>query len=199
MIEENICKLLDFLFLVDRAKTVERAGYLHDLSRNETDGEHMWHAALWAMMIHKATKANWDLCRVLCMLLIHDLVEIYAGDTYAYDEEGKNDQAEREQAAASKLFSMLPDDLHEWISELWMEFTEEKTPEALYANAIDRLQGFAQNCISEGQAWKENKITKERTYPRTSLPRNIDSYVAKITEKLYEMADTKNLWYRDNP
>ncbi|AER66892.1 hypothetical protein Tlie_1161 [Thermovirga lienii DSM 17291] len=195
---DDLSKILDFMFVVDRAKTIERAGYIHDQTRHETDGEHMWHAALWAMVLHKTTKADWDLCRVLCMLLIHDLVEIYAGDTYAYDEGAKASQAERENKAAAKLFSSLPEDLRHWITELWTEFTEEQTPEALYANAIDRLQGFAQNCISGGRSWKENKITKETTFPRTSLPRSLDNYMAAIVEKLYEIADSKKLWHEQD-
>lgn len=191
-------KIIDFLFLMDRVKTIFRAGYVGDTNRHETDAEHMWHTALWAMLLHREIGFSVDLCRVLCMILVHDLVEIYAGDTYAYDTQGLATQDHREAEAAEKLFSRLPEDLGDWLHKLWREFEAALTPEARFAKSLDHLQGFSQNCISGGRSWKENGITKERTLTRTDLPQKTDPTLADIVERLYAFADASGAWPSNN-
>lgn len=190
-------RIIDFLFLIDQVKTIERAGYVGGVDRHENDAEHMWHTALWAMLLHREIGFSVDLGHVLSLILVHDLVEIYAGDTYAHDEKGVTTQNHREQEAAKKLFSQLPEDLGTWLHELWQEFEAVKTPEARFAKALDHLQGFSQNCISMGRSWKENGISRERTFSRTELPHRTDPALAEIVESLYEIADNINAWPKE--
>ena len=187
-------RILDFLLFADKAKTVERAGYVDETGRHETDAEHMWHTALWAMLLYREIDFPVDLQHVLCLILVHDLVEIYAGDTYAYDTKGIKTQNAREEEAAGKLFSRLPEDLGRWLHDLWKEFEAAITPEARFAKALDHLQGFSQNCISKGASWKENGITRERTFERTDLPRKTDPTLADMVESLYAIADACGAW-----
>lgn len=197
MISSRTRRIVDFLFLIDRAKTIERAGYVGGTDRHENDAEHMWHTALWALLLHREVDLPIDLAHVLCLLLVHDLVEIYAGDTYAYDTKGVSTQNRREKEAAEKLFSRLPNDLGNWLHELWIEFEAAETPDARFAKSLDHLQGFAQNCISRGRSWKENGIQKERTFSRTDLPRRTDPVLAEIVADLYEFADASGAWPED--
>ncbi len=192
--EERNERILDFLKTTDKAKTILRKGYLWDGSRRESIAEHMWHLAIWAMLLHGEIGFQTDLLKVLKLVLTHDLVEIYAGDTYAYDEKGAAGQREREEAAADRLFSSLPGDLANEFRSLWDEFEEEATPEARFAKALDHTQGFAQNCISSGRSWKENGISRERTFLRTDPPRKIDPLFADILDSLYGTADREGAW-----
>lgn len=136
-------QILDFLEFADRFKFVERRGYLSGGTRRENDAEHTWHMALVALLLHGEleNRADVDLGRVLSMILVHDLVEIEAGDTYAYDDAAIAGQQEREQAAADKIFGMLPDDLGGRLRALWDEFEARETPEARFAKACRQLSG----------------------------------------------------------
>ena len=191
---KRLSHILDFLLLTDRFKTIERKGYIADGSRRETDAEHTWHMGLFALLLHKELGFEVDLGHVLTLVLIHDLVEIHAGDTYAYDDAGCAGQAEREAEAARKLFTELPADLGAGLHDWWREFEEGATPEARFAKAIDRLQGFSQNYNSGGRAWRENGISRERTYQRTALPISVDPSLRAIVEELYDRADAEKLW-----
>ncbi|HPE91816.1 MAG TPA: HD domain-containing protein [Synergistales bacterium] len=191
---ERTGKILDFLLTMDRAKTVLRKGYLWDGNRRESIAEHMWHLALWAMLLKDEIGFETDLLRTLKLVLTHDLVEIYAGDTYAYDEAGVAAQRAKEEKAAERLFSSLPDDLAEEFRGLWDEFEAEKTPESRFARSLDHMQGFVQNCISGGKSWKENGIVRERTFLRTDPPRRTDPLFAEILNHLYKVADEEDLW-----
>ena len=191
---ERTERILEFLLTLDKAKTVLRKGYLGDGSRRESIAEHMWHLALWAMLLRHEIGFKADLLRTLELVLTHDLVEIYAGDTYAFDEAAVAGQRAREEEAAEALFSSLPDDLAGKLRGLWDEFEEARTPEARFAKALDHLQGFTQNCISKGKSWKENGISRERTFLRTDPPRETDPLFAEILDHLYEVADRENIW-----
>ena len=192
--DSRTVRILDFLEKTDEAKSVLRKGYLGNGSRQESISEHMWHLALWAMLLHRDIGFRTDLLRTLMLVLTHDLVEIYAGDTYAYDDKGARDQREREEDGAEKLFGILPDDLRDEFRALWDEFEAGKTPEALFAVALDRIQGFSQNCISRGKSWKENGISKEKTFSRTDMPRKTDPVLSEILDILYDTADKENAW-----
>ncbi|NLI95117.1 MAG: arsenite methyltransferase [Synergistaceae bacterium] len=191
---ERIARILDFLVEIDGLKRVYRAGYLADGSRHESDAEHMWHLGMYALALSGETGFSGDVGRVLRLVLCHDLVELYAGDTYAYDEAGVENQAEREEKAARALFGKLPPDLGAFFYGAWREFEEQVTPEARFARALDHLQGFAQNVISSGKSWTENGITRKRTSLRTSFPRQYSQALAEIVETLYSLADEKGLF-----
>jgi putative hydrolase of HD superfamily len=132
----------------------------------ENDAEHAWHMAIMTMLLAEYASEPIDVLRTMSMLLIHDLVEIDAGDTYAYDETGKATQQEREQAAAERVFAMLPDDQGRKMRALWDEFEAGETAEARFAMAMDRIQPMMLNAATDGQKWKENGVTLSKIMAR---------------------------------
>ncbi|XID94661.1 HD family hydrolase [Paenibacillaceae bacterium WGS1546] len=156
-----------FLVEIDKLKTVLRKTFLIDNSRLENTAEHSWHVSLMAMLLlEHADDPALDAGRVMRMLLLHDLVEIDAGDTFAYDATGYEDKAEREIAAARRLFGMLPEDQRgQWMA-LWREFEEGRTPEAKFAGALDRLQPVIHNHYTGGYSWRKNGIVRSQVLKR---------------------------------
>ena len=173
---EKLKGQLYFLSEADKMKNVFRQTRLADRSRQENDAEHSWHFALMALTLYEYCGIDGvDIDRVIRMALVHDLVEIYAGDTPAYDEKGNESKAEREKEAADKLFPLLPPEQAAEYRSLWEEFDRMETPDAVYASAIDRLQSLHNNHISRGYCWKEQKATVDKIYKRmtpvkTALP-----------------------------
>jgi putative hydrolases of HD superfamily len=150
---------LAFLLEADALKRVLRRNPLADGSRRENSAEHSWHLALFALVLAEHAAEPLDICRVVRLLLVHDLVEIDAGDTFAYDEEAHRDKAEREGAAAERLFALLPGDQDAELRRLWEEFEARDTPEALFAHAVDRLQPILLNAAGGGGTWREHDVT----------------------------------------
>ncbi|GAB2697058.1 HD domain-containing protein [Paenibacillus thermoaerophilus] len=164
---ERLTKQLRFIIEADRLKSVLRQTLVSDASRRENDAEHSWHLALMAMLLSEhAAEPGLDLGKVMRMLLVHDLVEIDAGDTFAYDEAGHTDKAEREQRAANRLFGLLPDDQRDEFHSLWREFEERATPEAKFAASLDRLQPMLLNYTTRGHAWRKHGVTSDRVEKR---------------------------------
>lgn len=146
---------MEFCKVIDREKFVTRRTYLTDGERLENDAEHAWHLAMMAVLLSEYSNEDVDLLKVVSMVLAHDLVEVYAGDTFCYDEEGKKTQHQRELAAADKLFSQLPDDLCHKFRSLWDEFEAWETAEAMFAHTLDNVQPVMLQHASHGRAWKE--------------------------------------------
>ena len=171
--DERFQKQLSFLIEVDRMKNVLRQTLIADRSRRENDAEHSWHFAIAAMIFseYAAEADKTDMTRVLKMALVHDLVEVYAGDTFAYDVQGNLGKAAREEAAADRLFSMLPADQSAEIRALWEEFDRMDTPDSRYAAAIDRLQPFICNYVTEGYTWRLHHVTRAQVYERMDMVR----------------------------
>ncbi len=168
MDKDRLRKQIDFIVEVDKLKNIYRQTLLMDGSRNENDAEHSWHLALMAMVLKEySPQKDLDISKVLKMLLVHDLVEIYAGDTFCYDVKGNLDKASRELAAADKLYSMLPPDQGKDMRALWDEFEERKTPEALFASSLDRLQPLICNYLTEGHTWVKYGIKSSKVMERT--------------------------------
>lgn len=183
--------VLDFLALADRLKTVERRGLvpLPDGSlRRENSAEHCWTLALVALLLHREVATEIDLGHALCMIAVHDLVEIEAGDTYAYDPAACATQAEREAAAAAVVFGSLPPDLGARLRALWEEFEAGGTAEARFAMGCDRLQGFLQNVLSGGLAWRQHGVTRADTRPRMDPARAVDPAFDALIGALYARA-----------
>lgn len=177
---ERLSKQLGFIVEIDKVKRVLRRTLLMDSSRNENDAEHSWHLAVMAMLLHEHADAkDLDLTRVIKMVLVHDIVEIDAGDTFAYDPVAQKDQAEREHKAADRIFGMLPVEQGAEIRALWEEFEEGKTPEAKFAIALDRLQPFLHNYHTGGGTWKLHQITKPQVIKRAQP-------VAEASKQLWE-------------
>ena len=149
-----------FIVEVDRLKQVLRQSMLVGERRRENDAEHSWHICLMAVLLREYAAQEVDLLRAVEMLLVHDIVEIDAGDTFAYDEAGHADKEAREKEAAERLFGLLPAEQGGRLRALWDEFEARQTPEARYAAAMDRLQPMLLNLATEGGGWKEHGITK---------------------------------------
>ncbi len=159
MKDERLERQIRFAIEIDKLKSVYRQTILIDRTRKENSAEHSWHIAVLAILFSEyARKSDIDILRVIKMTLIHDLVEIDAGDTYCYDENGALDQREREEKAADRIFGLLPADQAAEFLDLWREFEKGETPEAEFAAALDRVQPIVNNYNTEGEMWRENGI-----------------------------------------
>lgn len=155
---ERLDKQFQFFREIDKEKQIGRQTYLANSERKENDAEHAWHMAIMTLLLSEYANEEIDVLKTISMLLIHDLVEIDAGDTYAYDEEGKKTQAMREKNAAERIYGMLPEDQGRKLLALWQEFEEQKTPEAKFARTMDHLQPMMLNAASGGKSWQEHGI-----------------------------------------
>jgi putative hydrolase of HD superfamily len=163
-------KQLEFLIKADKLKNVLRQTAVVDESRQETVAEHSWHFALTAAtLLEYSNFPKIDILKVLKMALVHDLVEVYAGDTFAYDEAGYADKEEREKEAADRIFGLLPEEQSAEFRGLWEEFEAMETPEAVYAAAVDRLQPFINNYMTRGHTWRLHKVTSDKVYRRMEV------------------------------
>lgn len=160
---------LAFLLEADRLKGIERMTRLLDGSRRENSAEHSWHLALFALVLHDHADEPVDLLRVLTMVLLHDLVEIDAGDTFAYDDAGHETKAEREEAAAERLFGLLPPDQGPRLRAIWDEFEHGQSAEARFALALDRLQPVLLNHARGGGPWRDHGVSVERVLDRNRV------------------------------
>lgn len=182
---EKLKKQIAFIIEIDKLKHVFRQTFLMDASRRENDAEHSWHLAVMAILLSEyAEDEHLDVLRVVKMVLIHDIVEIDAGDTYCYDEAGAKDKAEREQKAADRLFNMLPLEQAEEFRILWEEFEACATPEARFAASLDRFQPLLHNYETKGQSWKEHRITSSQVLERNKPIQNGAPLLWQYTEEL---------------
>jgi putative hydrolase of HD superfamily len=178
---------LEFLIEADKLKQVLRRTTLTDGSRLENSAEHSWHLAVTAIVLTEYSAAPIDLGRVLQLIAVHDLVEIDAGDTFAYDMSARATKAQRELEAADRIFGLLTTEIGARMRALWDEFEASATPEARYAQAVDRIQPFLQNCATGGGTWREYRLSREAILSRmepvqTALPRLWPMVLAKIEE-----------------
>lgn len=194
--EERLKKQMDFLLEVDKLKFINRQTYLSDGTRRENDAEHSWHLALMAVLLSEHADEEVDLLKVITMVLIHDSVEIDAGDTYAYDEAGKQTQRIREEKAADRIFAMLPKDQGEKFRALWEEFDAYETPEAKFAHVCDNVQPLMLNHATGGKSWRERGIRRSQVEKRNSRvgesSRTMKAYVEDILDKNVEKGNLKN-------
>ncbi|MBR5718346.1 MAG: HD domain-containing protein [Clostridia bacterium] len=180
--DERLEKQLGFCLEIDKEKSIFRRTHLSGHGRNENDAEHSWHMAVMAYLLREYSNEPIDILRVMLMCLIHDIVEIDAGDTYAFDENGKKTQKAREDAAKVRLFSMLPDDQRADLIALFDEFTAYETPESKFAHAMDNLQPLILNNSNGGNDWKEHGVSANQVYGRQGKTR-------LGSEKLFEVTD----------
>jgi putative hydrolases of HD superfamily len=161
---DRLAAQIGFVLEADRLKSVLRRGYVADGSRLENTAEHSWTLALMALVLAEHAVAPVDVARVVRMVVLHDLVEIDAGDTYIYDDAARAGQAEREQRAADRLFGLLPADQRAELRALWDEFEDGDTPDARFARSLDRFAGFLLNDASGGRSWREHALTADRVF-----------------------------------
>lgn len=160
---------IQFLVEIDKLKTILRQTQIIGEARPENDAEHSWHLAMMAIVLHEYAPSPINLLRVVKMVLVHDIVEIDAGDTFVYDAQGALDKAEREERAAARLFPLLPPDQAAEILALWQEFEARATPEARFAAAVDRLNPMLLNFHTSGAAWARHGITSDRVLRVNSI------------------------------
>ena len=168
-VSSRLAQQIEFILEIDRLKTVLRRTLLTDGSRNENSAEHSWHLALMALTLAEHSARPLDVTRVVKLVLIHDLVEIDAGDTFCYDAEANVGKEERERAAAERLFGLLPGDQAAQLHELWEEFERRDTPEARFANALDRMSPLLANLATDGHSWQQHGVVRSQVIERTSI------------------------------
>ncbi len=191
MDKERFDQQIRFILEIDKLKSVVRQSYLLDGTRRENSAEHSWHVALMGLLLAEYAEQPVDLLRTMKMLLIHDIIEIDAGDTYCYDEVGVTDQSTRENAASERLFGLLPEDQMEEFRELWVEFEEQSTPEAKFAATIDRLMPLLHNYHTEGRSWREHGIRVDQVSARNEVMKDGSLQLWKFAMSLIDDAVDK--------
>ena len=180
--DARFAKQVRFILELDKEKTILRQTHLTGYRRQENDAEHAWHMAVMACLLKEYANEPFDLARTLLMILLHDVVEIDAGDTYAYDAEGLKTQKAREEAAKERIYSLLPEDQKKELAAIFDEFEESKTPESKFAHAMDNLQPLMLNNSNDGGDWREHGVSAKQVYGRQSRTK-------EGSEKLYEVTD----------
>jgi putative hydrolase of HD superfamily len=183
---ERMDKQLAFLMEIDKVKNIFRQTWLADGKRKENDAEHSWHLAVAAFLLKEYAPQGVDLLKVILMVLIHDLVEIDAGDTYAYDAKGAETKRAREEKAADRIFGILPEDQGRYFRELWEEFESYESGEAKYAHLLDNFQPLLLNHESGGLSWREHDVKKSQIYKRNE---RIEETSTQVWERMKEIID----------
>ncbi len=184
---ERLERQMDFIEEIDKLKHVYRKTLLMDGTRHENDAEHSWHLGIMAILLSEHSNVReLDVLHVIRMVLVHDIVEIDAGDTFCYDKKGALDKREREERAAERIFNILPEDQGKGIRELWEEFERCETPEAKFANSLDRFQPLLHNYRTCGRSWRKYGVTKDmvldRNRPIKKGSRKLWAFAKKIID-----------------
>ena len=182
--DERLKKQLDFALEIDKEKNIFRQTHLSGYGRNENDAEHAWHMAIMAYLLREYSNEPVDITRVMLMCLIHDVVEIDAGDTYAYDAEGLKTQKAREEAAKERIYSLLPEDQKKELAAIFDDFEDSKTPESKFAHAMDNLQPLMLNNSNDGGDWREHGVSAKQVYGRQDRTKEGSEKLYEITEQI---------------
>lgn len=186
-IDGRLKRQLEFSLEIDREKQVFRQTHLSGHGRNENDAEHAWHMAVMAYILKEYANEKIDIARTMIMCLIHDIVEIDAGDTYAYDDEGKKTQSEREQKAKDRIFSVLPEEQALEMKAIFDEFEANETAEAKFAHAMDNIQPMILNNSNSGSDWKEHNVSAEKVYKRQEKTKLGSEKIFDLADKIIKM------------
>ena len=182
-------KQMNFLIEINKLKSVFRQSLLPEDGRRENDAEHSWHLCMYAVVLNEYAPASMDLLKCIKMLLIHDIVEIYAGDTYLYAED--KDKQKREEEAANKIYALI-DKQGEELKDLWLEFEKCESDEAIFANTLDRLQPLLLNYLTEGKLWLKNNVHKDQVIDKGKWKtRNVDERIRKFVLDLLDKSVEK--------
>ena len=183
---ERLKKQMDFILEIDKEKNIRRQSLISDASRQETDAEHAWHLAVMCALLSEYSNEKIDVAHTMLMVLMHDLVEIDAGDTYAYDEEGNKSKAERELKAADRIYNLLPLDQAKMARELWDEFEAMDTPEARFANTLDKIQPVFLNDAAGGISWTRHGVYIDQILKRDARVHEGSEELWKYTKKILD-------------
>lgn len=184
--DERLKKQVDFILEIDKEKNIFRQTHLSNHGRNENDAEHAWHMAIMAYLLQEYSNEPVDVARVMLMCLIHDLVEIDSGDTYAYDEEALKTQKQREEKAKERVFSLLPKEQKQDLMSIFDEFEENETPEAKFAHAMDNFQPLLLNNSNGGSDWIEHGVNESQIYGRHKKTKEGSEELYKVTDKIIQ-------------
>ena len=184
--KSRLRKQFDFIEEIDKEKLIGRQTYISDSIRKENDAEHAWHMAIMTVLLSEYANETIDVLKTMTMLLIHDIVEIDAGDTYAYDAENLKTQKAREDAAKERIFSILPDDQKAELIALFDEFENCQTPESKFAHAMDNLQPLLLNNSNGGGDWREHGVTAAQVYGRQKKTRLGSESLYQITDEIIQ-------------
>jgi putative hydrolase of HD superfamily len=196
---ELLARQIAFIIEIDKLKQVLRHSPLIDRSRRENDAEHSWHLATMALVLNDHAGPDVSLVRVLKMLLIHDIVEVDAGDTFLYDTEAAAEQAAREAVAAQRLFGLLPPGVGAELCALWEEFEEQRSPDSLWARTLDRLQPLLQNYCTEGGNWRYPGVTPEKVLARLDVIREASPSLWQFAERLVRDGAARGYFRKEAP
>ena len=184
MTNERLEKQIDFILEIDKEKNILRQTHLTDHGRRENDAEHAWHMAIMAYLLKEYSNEDIDITKVMIMCLIHDVVEIDAGDTYCYDEEAKKSQAAREEAAKQRIFALLPEDQRAELTALFEEFEAHETAEANFDHTMDNFQPLLRNNSNDGMDWASHGVSAEQVYGRQGLSKMGSDILYEKTDEI---------------
>ena len=186
MENERLNKQIDFILEADKEKNIIRQTHLSGNGRRENDAEHAWHMAIMVYLLKEYANEEFDVAKAMMMALIHDIVEIDAGDTYAYDPKGLETQKEREEQAAERIFGLLPDDQEEELKSLFEEFEASQTPEARFVRAMDNFQPLLLNNSNDGSDWREHEIEKSQVMKRHINTKSGSNIIWECAKKIID-------------
>ena len=192
-IDGRLKNQLEFSLEIDKEKQVFRQTHLSGRGRNENDAEHAWHMAVMSYILKEYANEKIDIARTMIMCLIHDIVEIDAGDTYAYDDEAKKTQSDREQKAKNRIFSILPDEQASEMKAIFDEFEANETAEARFAHAMDNIQPILLNNSNSGSDWKEHSVSAEKVYKRQEKTKLGSEKIFSLADKIIKMNVKKGI------
>lgn len=185
-INERLQKQINFSLEIDKEKNIFRQTHLSNHGRRENDAEHAWHMAVMAYILQEYSNEKIDIAKVMIMCLIHDIVEIDAGDTYAYDENAKKTQKDREEIAKQRIFSILPENQKEDLMMIFDEFEKSETPESKFVRAMDNLQPLILNNSNNGDDWKVHNVTSKQIYGRQNSTKDGSTTLFELTDKIIQ-------------
>ncbi len=195
MYPESLARQMAFICEIEKLKTVYRQNLVIDQSRQENSAEHSWHIALMALLLAEhAADSRVDVLRVVKMLLVHDIVEVDAGDTFLYDEKGCLDKAERETRAANRLFGLLPDNQRDELLSLWREFDARETPDALFAAALDNMQPVVNHYLTEGSGIHKHHLTVSQILEKKSFIGSASPELWEYTREVIGKSEKKGFY-----
>ncbi len=183
---QEMIKDIEFIVEIDKAKNILRQTYLTDAKRKENDAEHSWHLAVMATVLSNYANEKIDIVKVMIMVLLHDIIEIDAGDTYAYDEKAHEQKKIKEEKAADRIYGLLSKEKAKRYRQIWDEFEERKTPEAIFANTLDKIQPILLNNASMGRSWVEHQVKKSQIINRNENTKDGSFMLWDYCEKLIE-------------
>lgn len=194
MFSERLEKQIEFIKEIDKLKAIKRQTLLINEDRQENDAEHSWHLAMLAFLLSEYSNEKIDVLKTIKMVLIHDIVEIDAGDTYCYDEEGYKTKADREIKAAERIFGLLPDDQYNEMKALWEEFEAMNTPESKFACVLDRLQPILLNYTKGGVSWRKHGVKREQVEERNKCTQSGSEELYRYIMSIIANADEKGMF-----